>query len=849
MHVRYRHRVLGMLFLLAVVTYVDRVCISVSGTTMQKDLGIAPEQWGWVLGAFALSYGLFEVPSGALGDRIGPRRVLARIVTWWSAFTALTGAATGFWPLVATRFLFGAGEAGAFPNVSATLSRWFPPQERGGAQGFVWMASRVGGAVSPLLVIPLQQAFGWRATFVAFGAVGVLWAGWWWLWFRDDPRDKAGITPAELAEIGAGGGAGGAAGGGHHAMPWRTLLASPNLWWIMAMYFLYCWTSFFYLSWLHTFLEKARGYSKEDLVALSWLPFVCGGVANLLGGLASDRLVRRVGLRWGRRSIGVAGLATAAVFTGATFFTQDKFLSVLFLALGYAGSDFMLPVAWAVCLDVGGRHAGAVSGAMNMAGQFAGFLTSVAFGYIVAATGSWDAPLVPMTVTAALAAAAWLRIDATKPLFAPVVALCVLAACAGGAGAAEPARPRGSNVVVEGSAEEGFRLLRDGRPFVIRGAGGERHLDMLAACGGNSIRTWGAETPDATVDGRRLIDRAHELGIAVTVGIWLGHERHGFDYTSPKQLAEQRGRVEAAVRRFKDHPAMLLWGLGNEMEGPTGAGASPAVWKEVDHLARLVKRLDPRHPVMTVVANVNPDKLRAIREHAPAVDILGVNAYAGAAGVGRVLHECGWRKPYCITEFGLPGPWETEQTAWKAPVEPSSRGKAASTFVTQGEIMADAGRCLGSYVFLWGSKQEATSSWFGMFLPSGEKTPRVDAIARAWTGDWPANRAPVLKEAVVPLENVRIAAGKAVTVRVRYEDPEGDPLDRAWEVVEESTDRREGGDAERRPDVVPGAVRAIDADTAEVTAPAKPGAYRLFVTVNDGKGSASVDNWAFFVTP
>jgi MFS family permease len=250
-------------------------------------------------------------------------------------------------------------------------------------------------------------------------------------------------------------------------MPWRTLLASPNLWWIMAMYFLYCWTSFFYLSWLHTFLEKARGYSKEDLVALSWLPFVCGGVANLLGGLASDRLVRRVGLRWGRRWIGVAGLATAAVFTGATFFTQDKFLSVLFLALGYAGSDFMLPVAWAVCLDVGGRHAGAVSGAMNMAGQFAGFLTSVAFGYIVAATGSWDAPLVPMTVTAALAAAAWLRIDATKPLFAPVVALCVLAACVGGAGAAEPARPRGSNVVVEGSAEEGFRLLRDGRPFAL----------------------------------------------------------------------------------------------------------------------------------------------------------------------------------------------------------------------------------------------------------------------------------------------------------------------------------------------------------------------------------------------
>jgi len=411
----------------------------------------------------------------------------------------------------------------------------------------------------------------------------------------------------------------------------------------------------------------------------------------------------------------------------------------------------------------------------------------------------------------------------------------------------EPPGPRA--VVVEGSAEEGFRLVRDGRPFVIRGAGGERHLDVLAACGGNSIRTWGAETLDAIVDGRRLIDRAHELGIAVTVGIWLGHERHGFDFTSQRQLTEQRGRVEAAVRRFKDHPAVLLWGLGNEMEGPTGAGASPAVWQEVNHLAQLVKRIDPHHPVMTVVANVNPEKLRAILEHAPAVDILGVNAFAGAGGVGRAIRAGGWTKPYCITEFGLPGPWEAEQTAWQAPIEPSSRGKAAATFVAQREIMADQRQCLGSYVFLWGSKQEATSSWFGMFLPTGEKTPRVDAIARAWTDAWPANRAPVLKEATVPLENARIAAGATVTVRVRYEDPEGDPLDHAWEVVEESTDRREGGDAERRPDAVPGAVRAVNAGVAEVTAPARPGGYRLFVTVRDGKGSACVDNWAFLVTP
>jgi ACS family glucarate transporter-like MFS transporter len=415
----YRHRVLGLLFLLAMITYLDRVCISVAGTTIQKELNFTAAQWGWVLGAFALSYALFEIPSGALGDRLGPRRVLTRIVTWWSAFTALTGFAAGFWSLVATRFCFGAGEAGAFPNAAATIQRWFPPRERAGAQGFVWMASRFGAAISPALVVPLQAAVGWRGTFVLFGTLGVGWAVFWFFWFRDRPSEKPGVSAEEIAHIGGGPGAG--EPGGHGGAPWRQLFQKPNLWWIMLMYFLYCWTTFFYLSWLHTFLENARGFSKADLVRWSWLPFLFGGVANLLGGFASDRLVRRVGLKWGRRWIGLLGLLCAAVFTGATWCTQDKLWSVLFLAIGFGGADFMLPVAWAVCLDIGGRHAGAVSGAMNMAGQAASFLSSVAFGYIVTGTGNnWNAPLIPMTATALFAALCWLRIDASRPLDASV---------------------------------------------------------------------------------------------------------------------------------------------------------------------------------------------------------------------------------------------------------------------------------------------------------------------------------------------------------------------------------------------------------------------------------------------
>lgn len=413
--IAYRHRVLGLLFLLAMVTYLDRVCISVGGTTIQKELGLSSEHWGWVLGAFSLSYGIFEIPSGVLGDRLGPRRVLTRIVAWWSAFTALTGLVSGFWSLIATRFCFGAGEAGAFPNAAAAIQRWFPPRERAGAQGIVWMASRIGAAISPAVVLWLHAAVGWRTTFVLFGCLGVFWAAAWHFWFRDSPLEKTGVSGEEIALIGPC--ATSAAHGDHNG---GGMLKQTHLWWVMLMYFLYSWTGCFFLSWLPTFLENARGFSKADLVAWSWLPFLFGGIANFVGGVASDRLTRKIGLAWGRRGIGLVGLLCTAFFTGAAALTQDKGWTILFLALGYAGSDFMMPVAWGACLDIGGRHAGFVSGAMNMAGQAAGFLSSVSFGYIVKMTGNnWNAPLLPMVVAAFLAAFCWLRIDASRPLSAP----------------------------------------------------------------------------------------------------------------------------------------------------------------------------------------------------------------------------------------------------------------------------------------------------------------------------------------------------------------------------------------------------------------------------------------------
>ncbi|MBK7927033.1 MAG: MFS transporter [Bryobacterales bacterium] len=408
---KYRHRVLGFLFLLSVITYIDRVCISVAGKTMQEDLGISPERWGWILGAFAISYAAFEIPSGSMGDRIGPRKVLTRIVVWWSAFTSLTGVVRSFPALLGVRFMFGAGEAGAYPNSSAAISRWFPFVERARAHGLVWMASRVGGAISPLLVVPIQAAYGWRASFMVFGVMGILWAAAWYWWFRDHPSEKAGVTAAEMEEIDTG-----AKPEAHVGLPWGQALRNPNLWWIMLMYHTYCWGSFFYLSWLHTFLENGRGFSKADLVAYSWLPFVFGGTANMLGGITSDYMVKRVGLKWGRRLCGLIGLGASSIFLLATTLTQDKVASVLLLALGYAGSDFMLPVAWAVCLDVGRKYAGAVTGAMNTAGQIGSFATSVSFGYLVTYFGSYDAPLIPMGILTGISALLWLKIDATDQL-------------------------------------------------------------------------------------------------------------------------------------------------------------------------------------------------------------------------------------------------------------------------------------------------------------------------------------------------------------------------------------------------------------------------------------------------
>ena len=408
----YRHRVLTLLFLLSMVTYLDRVCIAVAGPEMQKDLGLSPSQWGWVVGIFALSYALFEIPSGALGDRIGPRRVLTRIVLWWSAFTSITGLVSNYYLLLAARFAFGMGEAGAYPNASSSISRWFPLAERARAHGTVWMASRVGGALTPLLVVPIVAAYGWRMAFYLFGFIGVAWAIAWYWWYRDFPTEKPGVTAEELAHIGPS-----SARVSHHALPWARVLRNANFWTILLMYHAYCWGSYFYVSWMPTYLRLGRGFTADEMKIYAMLPFLAGAIGNLTGGALSDMLVRRIGLRAGRRTVAATGLAASALCVFGTAVVDNRLVAVALLTLGYFSMDCMLPVSWAVCVDVGRRHAGAVTGAMNTAGQLGSFLSSIAFGALVDKFGGrYDVPLLLFSVMLGISALLFLRIDASRPL-------------------------------------------------------------------------------------------------------------------------------------------------------------------------------------------------------------------------------------------------------------------------------------------------------------------------------------------------------------------------------------------------------------------------------------------------
>jgi len=406
--VKKRRLVLGFLATLSIITFIDRLAIAVTGPSIQKDLGITPAEWGWVLSAYVIAYAVFEIPSGAMGDKHGYRKELTRITVWWSFFTAITAVCRNFWQLAAARFLFGLGAAGAYPNMTGVLYRWLPARERARGQGVIWAASRFGGALAPLLLVPANKHLGWQAVFVILGVIGAIWALAWWKWFHDKPAEQPGITAAEVAEIGNDEHA------GHSGTPWKKLFGLPQLWLISIAYLFYAFGSWFFFGWFPTWMVKGAGFTVDEMGLYGSIPFLLGVVGNLVGGVLCDRLAARIGIRNAYRLIASVCLVVTAALLVAMSLATSKFAIVALAGAAFMVMDLMLPAAWAMCMSIGGRFGGTASGVMNTAGNLGGFVCSVAFGYVVAATGNYNLPLQGVALMVVIAAVIFATIDCTR---------------------------------------------------------------------------------------------------------------------------------------------------------------------------------------------------------------------------------------------------------------------------------------------------------------------------------------------------------------------------------------------------------------------------------------------------
>ncbi len=495
-----RYWVIVFAVTLAMITYIDRVCISQAAPSIRGDLGLTDAQMGWIFGAFGLAYALCEIPGGMLGDWLGPRRVLMRVVLWWSFFTAATGWAWSFASLWVTRFMFGAGEAGCFPNLTKAFTLWLTKPERTRAQGIMWMSARWGGAFTPLLVVAAFRVMSWRFAFMFFGAIGIIWAVIFYLWFRDNPREHPGVNPAEAellkgneanlarhtrvpwgrvvaspafwllllivvlaspwrsavmpshpiisiliwgAIIVAGAslsrfwfrrssrnrGSGNAAAAegldgneanlsGHGHVPWGRFVTSPTVWGLWGQYFCISYGWYFYITWLPTYLQEARGVTLEKSAYLAGLPLFLGGIGCLLAGCLLGWTVRRsLSVAFSRRLLGFVGCTAASGLLLWSAYIKDPQLAMISMGLAGFANDLTLPGAWATCMDVGGRLAGTLSGSMNMMGNLGGMAGPVVVGQILQHTNrNWEITFWLSAAIYFLGGLCWFIIDPVTPL-------------------------------------------------------------------------------------------------------------------------------------------------------------------------------------------------------------------------------------------------------------------------------------------------------------------------------------------------------------------------------------------------------------------------------------------------
>jgi MFS family permease len=420
---RVRYKVLAYLCVLALILYIDRICISQAVPAIEAELGISHTDMGLVLAAFTLAYCLFEVPAGWWGDRFGSRGVLTRIVLWWSAFTALTGAGMGLGSLLLIRFLFGAGEAGAFPNTARILARWFPSGRRGPAQGLINTTALLGGAIAPAATAYLIGAIGWRLAFVVFAAPGLAWAIAFHRWYRDNPAAHPEVNEAERQLVGA---ALAPAGDIHHPpIPWRLVLTSANVWLLGGVIACSAFNTYLYFSWYPTYLIRGRGV---DPVLAGWLASLvlgAGAVGGTLGGFLSDALIRRSGnRRVSRRAIGCAALSLSAVFLVTGVYSDSPILAAFWTALAVWATNMTLANWWGAVADISGRHLGALFGLMNSMGGVGAIASQLFLGRFVDWMGrlgfegraQWDPAFGVYVSILGLGAFGWLWIDPTRPV-------------------------------------------------------------------------------------------------------------------------------------------------------------------------------------------------------------------------------------------------------------------------------------------------------------------------------------------------------------------------------------------------------------------------------------------------
>lgn len=391
--------------------------------------------------------------------------------------------------------------------------------------------------------------------------------------------------------------------------------------------------------------------------------------------------------------------------------------------------------------------------------------------------------------------------------------------------------------------DSGYRLLRNGLPYFIKGAGGSNYPGRIAAYGGNSIRTWG------TRNVQKILDSAQQYGLTVLMGLSVESERHGFNYDDSVAVKKQLDNLRNEVLKYKDHPAVLAWGIGNELNLQY---KNAKVWDAVNEISKMIHAVDPNHPTTTVLAGANKTVIDFIKIKVTDIDLLSINTYGGLATLPQALKTAGWDGPYMVTEWGPTGHWEGLQTAWKMPIEETSSEKAA-VYKSRYEysIERDREKCLGSYVFLWGQKQERTPTWYGLFTEKGEESEVMDVMQFLWTGKWPGNKAPHIYSLQIDgkkaLDNVYLVPSTEYIVSAIATDPDNDPLTFRWELLPEPTQVGTGGDYEPRPKSIEGLIRAGISGKATLKTPAEAGAYRLFIYILDGNNNVATANFPFYV--